>query len=131
MRPFRLLHELSLLPKPNPWKGLLPGGRQPFDCFKKHSIPVASSSSVTVTSWPLATCDPLLEQKETGGNGWEDRMNNGKKDKTLDSGGNQRQVEEINIFVPSKIDYALAAGIDMCQRSLLLQSRTNSHMVAL
>lgn len=44
---------------------------------------------------------------------------NGKKDKILDSGGNQRQVEEINIFVPSKIDYTLAAGIDMCQRSLV------------
>lgn len=40
-------------------------------------------------------------------------MNNGKKDKTLDSGGNQRQVEEINIFVPSKTDYALAAGTDV------------------
>jgi len=62
---------------------------------------------------------------------WEDRVNNGKKDKTLDSGGDRRQVEEINGFVPSKIDYTLAAGIDMCQRPLLLQSCTDRHMVAL
>lgn len=83
--------------------------------------------------WPAGqhiTWDPLLEQRETGGNGQRDYGRTGQtKDKTLDSGGNQRKVEEVN--VPSKIDYTLAAGIDMCQRSLLLQSCTNSHMVAL
>lgn len=50
---------------------------------------------------------------------WEDRMNNGKKDKTLGSSGNRSQVEDINLSVLSKIDCILAAGIDMCQRSLV------------
>lgn len=58
-------------------------------------------------------------------------MSDGREEKTSDSGGDQRQGGEINVFVPSKTDYALAAGIDICQRCLMLQSRTNRQMVAL
>lgn len=76
--------------------------------------------------WPVGqhvTCDSLLEQKETGGNGQQIHGRTGqmmgKKYKTLDSGGNQRQVEEINVFVHSKIDYTLAAGIDVSKISFV------------
>lgn len=53
----------------------------------------------------------------------------GKKIRLKGSSGNLSQVEDINLSVLSKIDCILAAGIDTCQRSLLLQSCTHSHMM--
>lgn len=100
VRPFRLLHGLALLPKPNPCKVLLPRGTQPLDCFLKHSMPV--TSSVTVTNWPMCNLWFFAWAERCWwkwtANAWEDRTNNGKKDKALDSGGDQKQVEAINTF---------------------------------
>lgn len=132
-RPFRLLHECSLLPNPNPWKDHCPVAGMNLPVSENTHLPVAF---LVLSLWPAGqhiTCDSLLEQR---GVEMDSRFMGGQdeqweKDKTSGSSGNQSQIEEINLSVLSKIDCMLAAGIDICQRSLMLQSCTHSHNDAL